>query len=58
MNELILNINTPLFEGILPMDLETMLGCIGYHIASYEKGEMLRELVDTHFKDAGDLLVL
>ena len=41
MNELILNINTPLFDGILPMDLETMLGCIGYHIASYEKGEIV-----------------
>ena len=41
MNELILNINTPLFEGILPADRETMLGCIGYHIGSYEKGEII-----------------
>ncbi len=41
MNELILNVNTPLFDGILPMDLETMLGCIGYHTAAYEKGEIV-----------------
>jgi len=41
MNEFILQVKTPLFDGILPMDLKTMLGCIGYHIAAYGKGEIV-----------------
>ena len=41
MNELLTNIKTPLFDGILPADLDTMLGCIGYHISSHKKGEII-----------------
>ena len=41
MNKLITEMKSQLFDGILPMDLETMLGCIGYHIGSYEKGEII-----------------
>jgi len=32
---------SPLFEGIRPEDRELMLGCIGYHLRSYRKGEIV-----------------
>ncbi len=41
MNKLIVETKSRIFEGIMPMDLETMLGCIGYHIGSYKKGEII-----------------
>lgn len=41
MNKLIAETKSRIFEGIMPMDLETMLGCIGYHIGSYKKGEII-----------------
>ena len=31
----------PLFAGIRPEDMEGMLGCIGYHVRAYEKGEII-----------------
>ena len=39
--ELLKNTKSLIFEGILPADLETMLGCISYHIGSYKKGEII-----------------
>ena len=30
-----------LFSGIQPEDMAGMLGCIGYHVRSYEKGEII-----------------
>lgn len=41
MKDVIQNIKSPLFAGIESGDLNTMLGCIGYHISSYEKGEIV-----------------
>lgn len=35
------NLKSPLFAGIDPKDMDGMLGCIGYHIRTYEKGEMI-----------------
>ena len=35
------NVNSPLFHGISAEDRKTMLGCIGYHIATYRKGEIV-----------------
>lgn len=35
------NMNSPLFSGIQPDELKTMLGCIGYHISHFQKGEMI-----------------
>lgn len=32
---------SPLFAGIRPEDMEGMLGCIGYHVRAYEKGEII-----------------
>lgn len=34
-------VDSPLFGGILPEDLDTMLGCIGYHTSSFKKGEII-----------------
>lgn len=41
MENLIENLNTPLFTGISSGDLHTMLGCIGYHIGTYPKGAVI-----------------
>ena len=34
-------INSPLFSGIQPNDMEAMLGCIGYHIGTFRKGDIV-----------------
>ena len=33
--------NSQLFAGIRPEDMAGMLGCIGYHVRSYAKGEVI-----------------
>ena len=35
------NVRSPLFMGIDPSDMEGMLGCIGYHVKAYQKGEII-----------------
>lgn len=35
------SIRSPLFLGIRPEDMEGMLGCIGYYIREYQKGEII-----------------
>ena len=35
------NVRSPLFSGIRPEDMEGMLGCIGYHVRSFRKGEVI-----------------
>ena len=35
------NVKSPLFAGIDTRDMEGMLGCIGYHVRSYQKGEII-----------------
>lgn len=39
MDERIAQLNSPLFDGILTGDMESMFGCIGYHVVTYGKGE-------------------
>ena len=34
-------IRSPLFDGIAASDMEGMLGCIGYHVKTYQKGEII-----------------
>jgi len=34
-------VNSPLFEGIQPEDMDAMLGCIGYHISTFKKGDIV-----------------
>ncbi len=41
MLNLVNEINSPLFAGIKPEDRKPMLHCIGYHVASYSKGEVI-----------------
>ena len=41
MQELINELNSPLFAGIRPEDRKPMLHCIGYHVCSYSKGEIV-----------------
>ena len=38
MKDVILSVNTPLFQGIKPEDRTAMLSCIGYHVADFSKG--------------------
>ena len=35
------NVRSPLFAGIGSEDMEGMLGCIGYHVREYAKGEII-----------------
>ncbi len=41
MQEIISEIKSPLFADILPEDLTAMLGCIGYRIGIFKKGEII-----------------
>ena len=34
-------VNSPLFAGIKAEERKTMLGCIGYHIGTFQKGEII-----------------
>ena len=35
------SIRSPLFLGIRPEDMEGMLGCIGYYVREYKRGEII-----------------
>lgn len=41
MTEIIAELQSPLFVGISPQDRLTALGCMGYHIAVYRKGQII-----------------
>ena len=41
MKDILLEINSPLFDGVKPEDRKTMLGCIGYHIGTFKKGDIV-----------------
>ena len=41
MMDLIERVNSPLFAGIKTEDLKAMLGCIGYHISTFKKGDIV-----------------
>ena len=41
MKDLIFEVNSPLFNGIKPEERKPMLSCIGYHIGSFRKGEII-----------------
>ena len=55
MRDTIRKLETPLFEGISPEERGAMLGCIGYHLASYARGEILH-LEGEHLKHVGIVL--
>lgn len=41
MDAAVKNVRSPLFSGIQPEEMEGMLGCIGYYIRAYQKGEVI-----------------
>lgn len=41
MEHFLTELKSPLFEGITPTDRKTMLGCIGYHISTFQKGQIV-----------------
>lgn len=55
MPDLLNELNSPLFQGIKPEDMGPMLSCIGYHVSSYSKGEIIA-LEGDNLKHIGILL--
>jgi CRP-like cAMP-binding protein len=41
MDNAVKTVRSPLFAGIAPTDMEGMLGCIGYHVRAFQKGEII-----------------
>ena len=41
MKDLVQEVHSPLFDGINPEDRKAMLGCIGYHIGTFKKGDIV-----------------
>ena len=41
MDSAVKNVRSPLFAGIGTDDMEGMLGCIGYHVRRFQKGEII-----------------
>lgn len=52
MQQIIRQMNTPLFQGIEPEDRERMLGCTGYHVSTFRKGEIIA-LEQAHIRHVG-----
>ena len=41
MKDILREVNSPLFRGIRAEELDAMLGCIGYHIGCFRRGEIV-----------------
>lgn len=41
MNDILQEVHSPLFSGINPEDRKAMLSCIGYHIGTFRKGDIV-----------------
>lgn len=41
MVDILQEVDSPLFYGINPEDRRTMLGCIGYHVGTFRRGDIL-----------------
>ena len=55
MTDILQDVHSPLFDGIAPEDRRVMLGCIGYHIGTFRKGEIVA-FEDAHMKHIGIVL--
>lgn len=55
MRNIVQEVNSPLFEGIQLDELKAMLGCIGYHVGAYKKGETIA-FEEEHIHHIGILL--
>ena len=41
MKDILQEVNSPLFNGINSENRKTILGCIGYHIGTFKKGDIV-----------------
>lgn len=55
MKDIINEVNSPLFDGINSEDRKAMLGCIGYHIGTFQKGYIVA-FEEENIKHIGILL--
>ena len=55
MKDIINEVKSTLFDGISQEDRKTMLGCIGYHIGTFQKGDIVA-FEDENIKHIGILL--
>ena len=55
MHDFMNEVRSPLFDGIGPEDRKTMLGCIGYHIGTFQKGDIVA-FEEENIKHIGILL--
>jgi len=55
MKDILPEVNSPLFDGVNPGDRKTMLGCIGYHIGTFRKGDIVA-FEEENIKHIGILL--
>jgi len=52
MKDILCEINSSLFDGIEPEDREAVLGCIGYHMGTFRKGDIVA-FEDENIKHVG-----
>ena len=55
MVDILQEVDSPLFHGIRPEDRITMLGCIGYHVGTFRKGDIVG-FEEEHMKYIGIVL--
>lgn len=52
MNDILCTVNSFLFNGISADERKAMLGCIGYHIGTFKKGDIIA-FEEEHIKEIG-----
>lgn len=55
MKDMLSEVRSSLFEGIRPDDRKAMLGCIGYHIGTFKKGDIVA-FEDENIKHIGIII--
>ena len=55
MKSILDKVQSPLFDGLSPEDRRAIMGCVGYHIHSYKKGQTV-VFEDDHVRHIGILL--
>lgn len=55
MKNILDKVQSPLFDGLSPQDRHAILGCVGYHISSYKKGQTV-VFEEDHVRHIGILL--
>ena len=55
MDEILQEVRSPLFSGINPQELKAMLSCIGYHIGTFQKGDIVA-FEEAHIRHIGIVL--